>query len=75
MIKNLLKRVAKERPGFWTNVVKDWKGVSEETTTGVLQLGRRLAHRIVDNSEAPEDVLARLREWLCEDFAHDRSAT
>lgn len=39
-----------------------------------LQLGRRLAHRIVDNSEAPEDVLARLRRWLCEDFAHVRSA-
>jgi adenosylhomocysteinase len=34
VIKNLLKRVAKERPGFWTTVVKDWKGVSEETTTG-----------------------------------------
>ncbi|HRG17237.1 MAG TPA: adenosylhomocysteinase, partial [Pseudomonadota bacterium] len=27
IIKNLLKRVAKERPGFWTKVVKDWKGV------------------------------------------------
>lgn len=38
IIKNLLKRVAKERPGFWTNVVKDWKGVSEETTTGVHRL-------------------------------------
>jgi adenosylhomocysteinase len=38
VIKNLLKRVAKERPGFWTNVVKDWKGVSEETTTGVHRL-------------------------------------
>src|SRR5579863_6017250 len=35
VIKNLLKRVAKERPGFWHKVVKDWKGVSEETTTGV----------------------------------------
>src|SRR3954452_22614195 len=32
VIKNLLKRVAKERPGFWTTVVKDWRGVSEETT-------------------------------------------
>ncbi len=29
IIKNLLKRVAAERPGFWTRVVKDWKGVSE----------------------------------------------
>ena len=38
VIKNLLKRVAKERPGFWTTVVKDWKGVSEETTTGVHRL-------------------------------------
>ncbi|GAB2661820.1 adenosylhomocysteinase [Arenimonas aestuarii] len=38
VIKNLLKRVARERPGFWTTVVKDWKGVSEETTTGVHRL-------------------------------------
>ena len=38
VIKNLLKRVAAERPGYWTRVVKDWKGVSEETTTGVHRL-------------------------------------
>ncbi len=38
VIKNLLKRVAKERPGFWHTVVKSWKGVSEETTTGVHRL-------------------------------------
>src|SRR5579859_487780 len=38
VIKNLLKRVAKERPGYWTKVVADWKGVSEETTTGVHRL-------------------------------------
>ncbi|MDN5782958.1 MAG: adenosylhomocysteinase [Luteimonas sp.] len=38
VIKNLLKRVAKERPGFWSIVVRDWKGVSEETTTGVHRL-------------------------------------
>jgi adenosylhomocysteinase len=31
-----------ERPGFWTNVVKDWKGVSEETTTGVHRLYQML---------------------------------
>jgi adenosylhomocysteinase len=42
VIKDLLKRVAKERPGFWTNVVKDWKGVSEETTTGVHRLYQML---------------------------------
>src|ERR1043166_8016272 len=38
VIKALLKRVQKERPGFWHNIVKDWKGVSEETTTGVHRL-------------------------------------
>jgi adenosylhomocysteinase len=38
VIKNLLKRVQQERPGYWTDVVKDWKGVSEETTTGVHRL-------------------------------------
>lgn len=38
VIKALLKRVAVERPGYWARVVKDWKGVSEETTTGVHRL-------------------------------------
>ncbi len=38
VIKALLRRVAKERPGFWTKVAKAWKGVSEETTTGVHRL-------------------------------------
>src|SRR5580700_4605463 len=42
VIKDLLKRVRKERPGFWHNVVKDWKGVSEETTTGVHRLYQML---------------------------------
>jgi adenosylhomocysteinase len=42
VIKNLLKRVFKERPGFWHEVVKDWKGVSEETTTGVHRLYQML---------------------------------
>ena len=42
IIKNLLKRVHKERPGFWTQVVKDWRGVSEETTTGVHRLYQML---------------------------------
>ena len=38
VIKNLLKRVAAEKPGIWTKIVKAWKGVSEETTTGVHRL-------------------------------------
>lgn len=44
IIKDLLKRVAKERPGFWHKVVKEWVGVSEETTTGV--------HRLYQMNEA-----------------------
>ncbi|MGH8531062.1 MAG: adenosylhomocysteinase [Nevskiales bacterium] len=38
VIKNLLKRTRTERPGYWTGVVKAWRGVSEETTTGVHRL-------------------------------------
>src|SRR5438046_393084 len=38
VIKDLLKRVQKQRPGFWHQMVADWKGVSEETTTGVHRL-------------------------------------
>ena len=38
IIKNLLKKVKGEDPIHWHNVVKDWKGVSEETTTGVHRL-------------------------------------
>lgn len=38
VIKDLLRRTRRERPGFWTQVAKDWRGVSEETTTGVHRL-------------------------------------
>ena len=38
VVKALLRRVAKERPGIWTKIAKAWKGVSEETTTGVHRL-------------------------------------
>ena len=38
VIKDLLKKVHAEKPTFWHTVVKDWKGVSEETTTGVHRL-------------------------------------
>jgi adenosylhomocysteinase len=44
VIKDLLKRVARERPGYWHKVVADWKGVSEETTTG--------EHRLYQLAEA-----------------------
>ncbi len=38
VILNLLKKVMTDEPGKWHNVVKEWKGVSEETTTGVHRL-------------------------------------
>ena len=38
VIKDLLKAVQKEDPLFWSKLVKDWRGVSEETTTGVHRL-------------------------------------
>jgi adenosylhomocysteinase len=38
VIKDLLKKVFAEDKQHWHNVVKDWRGVSEETTTGVHRL-------------------------------------
>ena len=38
VIKDLLKRTRSERPGFWKKVASEWRGVSEETTTGVHRL-------------------------------------
>src|SRR3546814_12057941 len=38
VIKNLLKRVATERPDFWTTVIRHWKADSEDTTTAVHRL-------------------------------------
>jgi adenosylhomocysteinase len=38
VIKNLLKKIFDQNPKRWQNVVKDWRGVSEETTTGVHRL-------------------------------------
>jgi adenosylhomocysteinase len=38
VIKDLLKEVYKRAPEHWRKVVSEWKGVSEETTTGVHRL-------------------------------------
>jgi len=40
-LKALLKRVLAEDPGHWHRVVEEWRGVSEETTTGVHRLYQR----------------------------------
>ena len=44
IIKNLLRRINGQNPIKFTSYMKDWKGVSEETTTGV--------HRLYQMSEA-----------------------
>ena len=38
VIKNLLKRIHAEDPLVFTRIAKEWRGVSEETTTGVHRL-------------------------------------
>jgi adenosylhomocysteinase len=38
VIKDLLKEIQAKQPGIFHEIVKDWKGVSEETTTGVHRL-------------------------------------
>lgn len=38
VIKDLLKKIHAEHPTRWHEIIKDWKGVSEETTTGVHRL-------------------------------------
>ena len=40
VIKNLLKKIHAENPFIFHELVKDWRGVSEETTTGVHRLYR-----------------------------------
>lgn len=42
IIKDLLKDIHRENPFRWHEVVKDWRGVSEETTTGVHRLYQML---------------------------------
>jgi adenosylhomocysteinase len=42
VIKDLLKKVYAEDPQHWHNVAKEWRGVSEETTTGVHRLYKML---------------------------------
>ena len=41
VIKDLLNRISESHSGIWQKVVQGWKGVSEETTTGVLRLVER----------------------------------
>src|SRR6202044_3662453 len=38
IIKALLKKIHAANPAHWHDVAKEWRGVSEETTTGVHRL-------------------------------------
>ncbi len=42
VIKALLKKIHAENPRRWHEIVKEWRGVSEETTTGVHRLYQML---------------------------------
>jgi adenosylhomocysteinase len=42
VIKDLLKKIYAEDKNFWAPIVKEWRGVSEETTTGVHRLYKML---------------------------------
>jgi adenosylhomocysteinase len=44
VIKDLLLEVQRENPYRWHELVKDWRGVSEETTTGVHRLYKMQQH-------------------------------
>jgi adenosylhomocysteinase len=42
VVKDLLRKCEQERPGWFTRAAKEWRGVSEETTTGVHRLYQML---------------------------------
>jgi adenosylhomocysteinase len=45
VIKGLLKKIHAENPRRWHELVKEWRGVSEETTTGVHRLYQMLEQK------------------------------
>ena len=75
VIKNLLKKIAKSQPGIFASMVKGWRGVSEETTTGVHrlyqlhELGKLLVPSINVNDSVTKskfDNLSGCRESLAD---------
>jgi adenosylhomocysteinase len=44
VIKNLLKKIHGEDAKYFTTLAKEWKGVAEETTTGVHRLYKMMEH-------------------------------
>jgi adenosylhomocysteinase len=75
IIKDLLKEIHGDNPFRWHEIVKDWRGVSEETTTGVhrlyqmLEAGRLLVPAINVNDSVTKskfDNLYGCRESLAD---------
>ena len=75
VIKNLLKKIYAEDPQHWHKVVREWRGVSEETTTGVhrlykmMELGKLLVPAINVNDSVTKskfDNLYGCRESLAD---------
>src|SRR4051794_10283758 len=66
VIKDALREVKAENPFRWHEVVKEWRGVSEETTTGVhrlyqmLQAGKLLVPAITVNDTATKSKFDNL---------------
>jgi adenosylhomocysteinase len=66
VIKDLLLEIQSENPYRWHELVKDWRGVSEETTTGVHRLykmfqeGRLLVPAINVNDSVPKSKFDNL---------------
>jgi adenosylhomocysteinase len=67
VINALIKKMLKETPGWFGRAVKAWKGVSEETTTGVHRLYQLAAEKkllvpaINVNDSVPSQVRQHLR--------------
>ncbi len=59
IVNDVLKQIRKAVPNFWHKVVADWRGVSEETTTGV--------HRLIP--DGPERRAADAGDQ-CQRFGH-----
>jgi adenosylhomocysteinase len=75
VIKNLLKKIHAEDPLIFGRMAKEWRGVSEETTTGVHRLyqlheqGKLLVPAINVNDSVTKskfDNLYGCREWLAD---------
>src|SRR5207244_13575776 len=65
VIKGLLLEIHRENPYRWHEIVKDWRGLSEETTTGVHRLyklhqEKRRSEEHTSELQSPDHLVCRL---------------